>query len=529
MTKSKDSEQATRQIYWQFGISHWLMLAIAIIVAGWAYYDGLANLVYRWETSEEYNHGYFLPIITVVFLWSIWPEYRRHPCPPSWFALIVAALALLLFLIGELSAIYLLIQYSFIILLLSLSLALVGWSGTRYSLAPIILLIFAIPIPYFLEATITSKLQLISSVLGVKIIRLCDIPVFRDGNLIDLGNFRLEVIEACSGLTYLYPLLGFGAICAYLYHAETWKRVLLIFSTIPIAILLNSFRIGMIGFLVKHFGSEQATGFLHDFEGFAVFMMCVAILFIEMWLLTFIGKNRRPFSEVFGLPERDMEIPAQTLIKKRPLSKPLLATTSLIVIASIIIHQIGERQEIKPQRQFFSQFPRQFDQWVGTVDVLAPEVLETLDLTDYLLVDYRQGNDAPVNFYVAYYESQRKGSSPHSPLVCLPGAGWQIDSIQKRSYDQNGDTFDYNRVVIKKGKQKQVIYYWFDERGQVITDEYQAKWLLLHDSIVKNRTDGALVRIGTPVKITESEQQADKRILALMKQVIPVLPAYIPR
>ena len=512
--------------YWRFSGITWLVLAACLLMIAWAYYGGLINLFHRWEVEEEYNHGYFLPFVTLVFLWHLAPAIAKRQFEPTWGAVAVLTFALILFVIGELSAIYLLIHYSFILVLFALSLALVGWSGTRLTFAPIGILVFAIPIPYFIEATLTSKLQLISS-----LIRLCNIPVFREGNLIDLGQFKLEVIEACSGLTYLYPLLGFGAICAYLYHTETWKKVVLIVSTIPIAILLNSFRIGMIGFLVKYFGSEQAEGFLHDFEGFAVFMVCVGILFLEMWALTFAGDNRKPFNEVFGLNFEELSIAPHDQVKVRPFSKPLLASTGLILLAAIFISTREGHSEIKPARKLFSAFPMTIGSWQGHSSLLEAGVLKTLDLTDYLLSDFSTANQAPVNFYVAYYESQRKGSSPHSPTVCLPGGGWQIINMDRRTFDGAGakQPFEYNRVVIRKGNMSQLVYYWFEERGRVLADEYQVKWYLFRDALFDNRTDGALVRVITPIASGEAEESADQRIVGLLNAALPLLPDYVPQ
>ena len=517
--------------YWQFGLSTWLLLGAALVLMIWAYYDGLANLVHRWEVEEEYNHGYFLPVVSLVFLWQLAPVFEKKQFEPTWSALIVAGVALLLFIIAELSAIYLLIHYSFILVLFALSLAVVGWAGTKLTFVPIALLVFAVPIPYFLEAAITGKMQLISSQLGVEIIRFCKIPVFREGNLIDLGVYKLEVVEACSGLTYLYPLLGFGAICAYLYHTTAWKRAFIIASTIPIAILLNSFRIGMIGFLVKYFGSEQAEGFLHDFEGFAVFMACVGILFIEMWAFTFAGKDRRPFNQVFGLVFEPLLPIEPDQLKQRPLSKPLLACLGMIAATALIISFIGGRTESTPEREYFSSFPRSIGEWSGQPNTLEKTVLDTLDLTDYLLTDFVSEENIPVNFYVAYYESQRKGSSPHSPTVCLPGSGWQISSLTRQTYNSSGagKPFEFNRVIISKGKYRQLVYYWFEERGRVMADEYAVKWQLFVDAIFMNRTDGALVRITTPIASGETEENADQRMAGFMAGAVPLIPVYVPQ
>lgn len=518
-----------RSTAWQFGPSTLLLTFSAIATAILSYWGGLTNLVFRWETEEEYSHGFFIPVVTAYFLWKLGPTLAKSEYPPSWSALGAILIALAMLLVGELSAIYLLIHYSFILVLLGISLALIGWKGTRLTAAPIAILSFAIPIPYFLEATLTSKLQLLSSMFGVALVKLWGIPVYREGNLIDLGAFKLEVIEACSGLTYLYPLIGFGAICAYLYQARAWKRVAIIASAIPVTIIINSFRIGMIGVLVKYFGIDQAKGFLHDFEGFAVFMVGVAILFLEMWGLSYVGGNSRSFWASFGATLNPTEPDTCETTTIRPFSAPLVACFLAIVAAGLLVNLISGRVEIKPDRAHFSEFPQTIGQWHGERGALDPEISKALGVTDYILSDYTAPASIPINFYVAYYDSQRKGISPHSPSVCLPGGGWQIiDLRRERVTDSQSGDQEYNRVLIRKGNITQLVYYWFQERGRMMADEYKVKWYLFRDSIIDNRTDGALVRLTTIVSPEETTDSADARLQRFMKETSPLIAQYVP-
>ena len=141
-------------------------------------------------------------------------------------------------------------------------------------------------------------MQLISSELGVLVIRLFDIPVYLEGNIIDLGTYKLQVVEACSGLRYMYPLLSLSLILAFFFRVVMWKRVLVFVSAIPITIVMNSIRIGIIGVLVEYFGIEVAEGFLHDFEGWVIFLVCFFFLYLEMWLITARERRNVPFSNL---------------------------------------------------------------------------------------------------------------------------------------------------------------------------------------------------------------------------------------
>ena len=127
-------------------------------------------------------------------------------------------------------------------------------------------------------------------------IRAFNIPVFLEGNIIDLGGYRLQVVEACSGLNYLFPLMSLGFIIAYFYQAAFWKRLFIVLVTIPITVLMNSIRITLVGVSVNYGGISLAEGILHDFEGWIIFILSVAILFVIIWLFEQSNKNTRLIS-----------------------------------------------------------------------------------------------------------------------------------------------------------------------------------------------------------------------------------------
>jgi len=513
-----------KEIVWRMNWQSWLWLGIALTLMTVAFWGGIEELTIRWDKQEEYSHGYMLPFITLFFIWQKKNTIIRSEFVPSWWGLALILAALVVFVIGEVSALFILTQYALIVVLVGLALAIMGWPAIRPVLVPILLLVFAIPLPYFLEANLSANLQLLSSKLGVYFIRWCQIPVFLEGNVIDLGIFKLQVVEACSGLRYLFPLLSLGFICAYLFDVVFWKRVLLVLSTVPITILMNSFRIGMIGVLVDNWGIAMAEGFLHDFEGWIVFMACFGVLFIEMAILSRIGGDKKPLFEIFGLSQSSaIDLNAST-VKQRPLSYPLIASVVALVASVVVVSSIEKRAEIIPSRALFPEFPTQIGNWQGEQTAMEDTVTKYLGLTDYVLANYKDEKSQSVNFYAAYYESQRKGVSPHSPRVCIPGGGWQITDITRT---QIGD-IPVNRIVIKKEDNTQLVYYWFQQRGRQFANEYFMKWYLFKDALLLNRTDGALVRITTAVSSNENIADADNRLKAFAQQVAPVLPKFIP-
>jgi len=495
----------------------------AVLVAAIGYGGALSELVIRWTRQEEYSHGFLIPVVAAWLLWSRREAILASMGRPSWTGLALVALAAAMHVVGELSAIFILSQIGFIVVLIGIALAVGGYSLLRVTFIPIIFLAFAIPLPYFIDANLTIQLQLISSVLGVEFIKLFQIPVYLEGNIIDLGYYKLAVVEACSGLRYLYPLLSLSFLAAYLFQAPVWQRVVVFLSSIPITIVMNGFRIGMVGVLVDRWGTQMADGALHFFEGWIIFIACAGILTLEMWILGRIS-GKRLFS-VFHLPKvvGAFAGPGSAAFGFAPLMTCLLVLCAL----GLTVHSISARAEIVPERTRFAAFPARIGQWQGFASLMDPATERVLKLDDYILSDYAKPGGQAVNLYVAYYASQRKGVSPHSPLVCIPGDGWRITHFE-RTTSGTGMNVPVNRMIIERDSSKQLVYYWFEERGRMIANEYWAKWFLLTDAITKNRTDGALVRLTTQVSRTETMQEAEERLRSFMRELMPKLAAYLP-
>jgi EpsI family protein len=169
--------------------------------------------------------------------------------------------------------------------------------------------------------------------------------------------------------------------------------------------------------------------------------------------------------------------------------------------------------------------------WHGRRSTLESVFTDQLMLDDYLLADYVNGTGDVANLYVAYYDSQRKGEAVHSPRSCLPGGGWQMRDFgqrELRSVSINGRPLRVNRTLIELGNQRQLVYYWFQQRGRTIDNEFAVKWYLFWDALTRHRTDGALVRVITAIPAASSEAEADRRLEDLVSRVVPDLTRFVP-
>src|SRR6187401_2220068 len=344
-----------------------LLVSLAVLVALFGFGRSLLELVRRWTAQEEYSHGFFIPVIAAWLLWSRRDAIVASLGRPSWIGPILILLAAVMHITGELSALWLLSQTAFIVALLGIVLGLGGYPLLKVTFVPIIFLLFAIPTPYFIDAVLSYRLQLISSQLGTFFIRLLQIPVYLEGNVIDLGVYKLQVVEACSGLRYLDPLMSLGFLAAYLFQAPLWQRALVFFSTIPITIVMNSLRIAIVGILVNRFGPQDADGFLHMFEGWIIFIACAAVLVAEMTLLARFGSagKNKGFFDVFYPPKVEAatlpEVHGVQLLTRGPLLSCLL----LLCAAGLATYLVSTRQEILPERTAFVSFPKTLGEWRG--------------------------------------------------------------------------------------------------------------------------------------------------------------------
>ncbi|MFV0491256.1 MAG: VPLPA-CTERM-specific exosortase XrtD [Pseudorhodobacter sp.] len=509
----------------------WILLLVLSAVP--IYWIGLVSLGQAWITPE-YSHGPLIPIISLyLFLRELRHAPAFDPAAPvrrgPGIAVIVFALAFGIF--GNMIRIPDVVTYAFIVWVGGVVLTVMGWDRGRRHQLPVLHLIFMLPLPTFVYLKFTIFLQTISSEIGVWLIELMGVPVFLEGNVIDLGVYKLQVAEACSGLRYLFPILSFSYLFGILYRGPFWHKAVLFLMAAPLTILMNSFRIGMIGILVNSYGIGQAEGFLHFFEGWVIFGTCIAILFLTAVLLQRMTFDPKRLSETIDLDFTDFVPQLRRFVGIAP-SPGLIAAALISTVIGLAFVLTPERPPQVIAREGFSGFPRDLGYWSGTMRLLEPDVERVLKASDYVNGTYfAPGERSYVNVFSAWYAKQTDGSGIHSPEVCLPVGGWEIHSLQ--TYRVNMPTtpygsFNVNRAVIQKGLSQQLVYYWFEQRGKRMTNDYLAKMSVVWDGLTIGRNDGALVRFVTPIETGESEADAEARLQRMMEVTLQKMPRFIP-
>jgi exosortase D (VPLPA-CTERM-specific) len=494
------------------------------------FWDGLSRMWGWWFELPEYSHAILIPPIAAFLIWQQKHRLERMTFTGSWWGVTLVLVGGIMLLVGQLGTVYSLIEYAYFVTLFGMVLALSGGAAFRVMLPALLILLFTIPLPQFLLANLSTKLQLVSSELGVAFMRLFGISVFLEGNVIDLGGYKLQVAEACSGLRYLFPLMTLAFLIAYFYHGAMWKRIVLFLSSLPLTVLMNSFRVGTIGVMVEHWGIDLAEGFLHEFQGWVLFMVSASLIVGEVAVLNRIGRESAGWRQLFGV-EFPAPSPRGALIRHRAVPAPFWGACAVLALLVAGMQFVPRPAEVFPARSSFSEFPMKLGGWTGHPESLDGIYIDALKLDDYLLADYTDGAEPAVNLYIAYYDSQRKGEAVHSPRSCLPGGGWQLHGFGQRTLDDvrvNGRAIPVNRSVMELGDQRELVYYWFQQRGRAMTNEFEVKWYLFSDALTRHRTDGALIRLITPIPADGDEAAADRRLTAIAARIAPTLPSFVP-
>lgn len=502
-----------------------VVMLVLLAVLFWGAFGETARL---WKQPEN-SHGYLIPFLAAYLFLIRARPLAAAPPRPVWAGIAALLVAMLALLAGQLSALFIIQQYAFILTLWALALTLLGRHGVCVVWASLAMLVFLVPLPSMLQVPLSTGLQFMSTDLAALVLRNVGVPVYVEGNVIDMGVSKLQVVEACSGLRYLFPLLSFGFLCAYVYRGPAWQRVLLLASTVPITIVMNSIRIAITGILYDNYGIGAGDSFLHFFEGWVIFCGCLAILFGEMWVLA--RQQGRGLDDAF-----DPQLPAladlQALQAVTTLRGAPAAVLPLLALSTVMVLGVAGRSEIIPTREPFGSFPLRLGDWRGEELALGAAELAELRLTDYALADFIGPDGAVVNFYAAYYASQRSGASVHSPRACLPGGGWQIRQNRKVELPDvlpDGGALRVNELIIGMGDRRQLVNYWFPQRGRNLTSEYAVKWYIFWDSLTRQRTDGAMVRLVTPLGDPRDDDAVRARLLDFMRVLHGRLAYYLPQ
>jgi EpsI family protein len=204
--------------------------------------------------------------------------------------------------------------------------------------------------------------------------------------------------------------------------------------------------------------------------------------------------------------------------------------TALLLAAAVLLLYTRPGADRNPPSEPLRQLPILIADRIGRDQKIDQETREVLGSGDFLSrIYFEPSKQPPVSLFIAYFASQRTGQTIHSPKNCLPGSGWVFESTNYSDLvDAAGKSHRVGEYVIANAGAKQFVIYWYQAHGRSVANEFMAKAYMIADAMRLNRTDGALVRVITPVAPNEDLPAAKKRAEAFTMQLAPMLPRFIP-
>ena len=267
-------------------------LVIAGLLAG-LYGPVLIRMIVQWWQDPDYSHGFVVPLFVGYVLYQRRHQLRQVPLEPSNLGLPVMVGAIGFLLAGSLGAELFVARFSLLFLLGGMLLFFAGWKMLRAVAFPLAFLALMIPLPAIIYNQVTFPLQLLASRVSSSGLELVGVPVLREGNVLVLPNYSLEVVEACSGIRSLMSLIALAIAYGYFVEKRNWVRITLVVLMLPIAVASNSMRVMGAGVLTYWFGPQAAEGFFHLFQGWLIFVSAVACMLLVHWLLSHLTPLRK--------------------------------------------------------------------------------------------------------------------------------------------------------------------------------------------------------------------------------------------
>jgi exosortase D (VPLPA-CTERM-specific) len=453
----------------------------------------LAGLARQWSSDPDMSHGFFvLPVVAYVG-WRRRAELAEVAWDPNPWGLALAGWGAAQMLLGTLGAQVFIARTSILISMVGAVLLVAGTRALKILAYPLLLMLFLFPIPAIVYAHVTLPLQIFASATAETVLSAIGIPVFRDGNILELAHERLSVVEACSGIRSLLSLSFLSLVYAYFFDRRVAMRWILLGATIPIAIVANAARVTFAGIL-SEYRTDLAHGVFHLLEGWVLFVVALGLIVLTHRLVRGSVGQAKPDQGV----RHGRGVPPQGWGTGRWAA----VLGALLLVQGAVFYGISLRAEPTPVSKPLSAFPAVLGRWhMEREGVIDQDERDTLRADDYLSRQYAGSSGQSANLFVAYFRSQRTGQTPHSPKNCLPGSGWawSVSDTLRLQVAGRAQPIDVNRYIVSRGDEHAVVLYWYQSQDRVVANEYQAAAFTAWDALRYNRTDTALVRVVTPV------------------------------
>jgi exosortase D (VPLPA-CTERM-specific) len=497
---------------------------LILVLMAILYSDILKKLALDWWNDPNYSHGFLIPFISAYLIWEQRKFLRATQASPSVWGLPVLFASGILYIVGHITGELFTQRLSFVIMLAGLALTWRGKAQWRVLWAPVLYLVFMIPLPYIVYDSIAFPLKLLATKVSITTLQYLNQSIYSEGNIIFLPDTTLEVADACSGIRSLISVLALSIIIAK-YTQHDWpRRFLLVALSIPVVIFMNILRIVGTGLLAAK-DPDLSTGFFHVFSGEIIFLAGIILLFGIAMLMAKRGRRKVQADVSEGSAEQLVCNAVGTISIGKWWPK---WAALVILLLTVLVDFSATQVRATPLSRPLDLLPAHIGEFVLVGDSeMDSSVVENLGVDHYIMRVYRSPSGYDLWLYIGYFEEQKEGAMIHSPKHCYPGSGWSSLSskIIKIKVPDSNNTIEINEYILGKGDTRQLVYYWYQSQGRIVANEYLDRLYMLFDSLTKKRSDGALVRISGPA---DDVQKARKFQQQFIDVLYPVLKEFLP-
>jgi EpsI family protein len=487
------------------------------------------GLIKEWYEHENFSYGFLIPFIFGYLLWQQRDIFRNPSFAPRGWGAASFCFSLVLGLTGKILGEPFIYRLSFVLAIASLFHLFWGAHALRRAAFPLAFLLLMVPPPYPIVKEVSYYLRMSDAWIAQNIAQALGVPVYRDGHMLQLPNITLEVADVCSGIASLFAMIALGTI--YIHHLTIRPRLkLVVFGGVLLfPVIANLFRIVLVTVSVYYYGPIMLQAFFHKFTGTFTFMLSVILL---LWLGESIRK-RYPWPRTAISPQRSN---SQSYFDsgcsgtgQYSRGAAILLTSAGIAVLALLFARYqfsGVTAPDVPQRDL--------DEAVASIGPYrakynSPSTYSDPHAERTVSAVYDVPGNRQVELFVGYIGRQFDENRLQSPKLVFP-KGWEYVSLEnvRVPISQNA-TVDAAGLVIKSATQTKFVLFWYQVRGSSFAGDFRNRLELMKGWALYGRTDGAVIRLATPVADLESFSSAKNRLILFSQALYPLLQIALPK
>jgi len=503
-----------------------------VIVMLYALFYGplVPGLVKEWYEHQNFSYGFLIPVIFIYLVWQEREIFQQCSSNSSGLGAVSLSAAVLIGVIGKILGEPFSGRISMVLALIAMVHLFWGWQCVKRLAFPLAYLFLMIPPPYVIVKELAYHLRMFDASLAAGSLRVIGVPVYRDSYFLFLPNITLEVADGCSGTASLFAMAALGTLYAYYLPAQPLAKVGVLLGAVVFPMLANLLRILLIGASVYYYGPIMLEAFFHYFSGTFTFLLSLFMLLLlgECLRRRYPRSSREQTMGTLCMPDSRQAASSRELDSQDGgLARPFLIAVTALGLALVVSNSpvtsrpvplANDLQTVSEQLGPYQTVERQWSDFY--VDQNADRSLSRI---------YEARDEGPIELFIGYRGYQTGEDRLISPKLIFPEK-WEYASMDHTSIAVGGHrTIDAIWLDTKKGPERRLVLYWYQLRGQAFASDVRYRFEQLRGAILQRRSDGAVVRLATPLTDYEAAEQAKKRLEAFAAYLYPELVRLLPK